>query len=117
MICGLQRSEVVEAIVETEYDVFIGRPIPCCSAKVLKSMKKLRLLEINKDFTSGEPTNFPEELRWLSWSDYPFPSLRITRAMTKLVGIDLTYSDIQQLQLEKEGTIFLIQIVYLYVLP
>nr|XP_043631117.1 disease resistance protein Roq1-like [Erigeron canadensis] len=96
------RLEAVEAIVETNHDQSSGRPMPYCSAKVFMGMKKLRLLEVNNYFTSSEPAAFPEELRWLCWSDYPYQSLIITRGMTNLVGLELPYSDILQVQMEKE---------------
>lgn len=72
------------------------------SSEALKNMKKLRLLYVNKKFTSSEPTYFPEELRWLCWHWYPFQSLTITRGMTKLVGLEIPCGDIEQLRIEKE---------------
>ncbi|XP_076958727.1 TMV resistance protein N-like [Bidens hawaiensis] len=93
----INRLEAVEAIV-TPWK--IDRPIVCCSAEYLKSMKNLRLLEVKEGFTSDEPTYFPEQLRWLSWPNYPFDSLRITREMIKLVGLYIPYGLIRQLHIE-----------------
>ncbi|XP_076900611.1 TMV resistance protein N-like [Bidens hawaiensis] len=91
--------EAVEAIVEPLKNC---RSIGCCSAELFKSMKNLRLLDIKDRFTSSEPTYFPEQLRWLNWSDYPFDALRITRDMTKLVGLSSPYGEMRQLQIDKK---------------
>ncbi|KAI3799730.1 hypothetical protein L1987_35030 [Smallanthus sonchifolius] len=93
----IDRLETVEAIVETkdEYD-------HCYSAKVFKSMKKLRLLQVRGQFTLHEPTCFPEQLKWLCWFCYPFQSLTMTRDMSKLVGLEMTFGWIDQLQIEKK---------------
>lgn len=106
--CYLQRLEEVEAIVELE-DYYW--PMAYRSAENLKRMKKLRLLEVKEGFSSSEPTYFPEELRWLSWVKYPFNSLRITRDMTKLVGLEMTKGLMRQLQIGKKVPFLLIQVV------
>ncbi|XP_076900601.1 disease resistance protein Roq1-like [Bidens hawaiensis] len=93
------RLEEVEAIVELE-DYYW--PMAYLSAKNLKRMKKLRLLEVKEGFSSSEPTYFPKELRWLSWVKYPFNSLRVTRDMTKLVGLEMTKGLMRQLQIGKK---------------
>lgn len=67
MICELQRLETVEAIMET-------KSLHSYSSEVFTSTKKLRLLEVKGQFTFTEPTHFPEGLRWLCWSEYPFQS-------------------------------------------
>jgi len=73
-----------------------------CNAEVFKSMKKLRLLDVGRGFTSSEPTYFPDQLRWLHWSMYPFDSLNLTTDMTKLVSLNMPYGFMKQLQMEKK---------------
>nr|KAJ0223300.1 hypothetical protein LSAT_V11C200055610 [Lactuca sativa] len=50
-----------------DYDAKLG-----LSADVFASMKKLRLLDIDGNFTSTQPTFLRDELRWLCWNNYPF---------------------------------------------
>ncbi|XP_076900612.1 disease resistance protein Roq1-like [Bidens hawaiensis] len=90
--------ETVEAIVESEDPDH--RPVACSSVELLKSMKKLRLLQVKEEFTPSEPTYFPEQLRWLSWLHYPFDSLRID--MIELAGLNVTQGSVSQLQLGKK---------------
>ncbi|KAI7751087.1 hypothetical protein M8C21_019962, partial [Ambrosia artemisiifolia] len=59
-------------------------------------MRNLRLLDVYHHFTSCEPTFLPDELRWLCWFQYPFPSLPLTN-MHKLVGLQLRYGRIEHL--------------------
>ncbi|GKA46280.1 TMV resistance protein N-like protein isoform X1 [Tanacetum coccineum] len=98
--------ETIEAIVEIddEYEDFLfhTRMFRWCSPKVFKQMKRLRLLRVMGHFTASEPIYFPQELIWLCWSSYPFRSLRITRHMTNLVGLEVESSRIKQLQIEKK---------------
>ncbi|PWA36506.1 disease resistance protein (TIR-NBS-LRR class) family [Artemisia annua] len=63
-------QNVVEAIRVLWQD-----PGTSLSADVFERMKNLRLLDVWGAFTSGEPTFFPDELRWLRWDEYPFTSL------------------------------------------
>ncbi|XP_076895784.1 disease resistance protein Roq1-like [Bidens hawaiensis] len=95
----ISRLETVEAIVEPENGY---RPIVYCSAKLLQSMKKLRLLKVEGRFTSSEPTYFPEQLRWFNWFQYPFGTSRITRDMTKLAGLNMKHGLLRQLQIENK---------------
>lgn len=73
----------------------------CCGAEVFKSMNKVRLLQVRGVLTLSEPIYFPEELRWLCWSLYPFESLRLTSGMTKLVGLEIRRGQMKQLHIEK----------------
>ncbi|XP_076881172.1 TMV resistance protein N-like [Bidens hawaiensis] len=91
--------EAVEVMLLGEHN---NSPIVCCSAELWKSMKKLRLLEVKGSFTSSEPTYFPNKLRWLSWNQYPFDSLRITRDMTKIVGLQMMRGSLRNLQMEQQ---------------
>ncbi|GKB84929.1 TMV resistance protein N-like protein isoform X1, partial [Tanacetum coccineum] len=88
------RLKTVEAIVDTE-------GMTSFSAEVLNSMKKLKLLEVRGYFTWSEPTCLPEQLRWISWTRYPFESLRIT-SMINLVGLEIAIGYIEQLQIDKK---------------
>ncbi|KAK1409580.1 hypothetical protein QVD17_36107 [Tagetes erecta] len=90
------RLETVEAIVETQDDEHYY------SAEVFKSMKKLTLLQVRGKFTTSEPTYFPEQIKWLCWMFYPFTSLAITTDMSKLVGLEMMYSWVNELQIEKK---------------
>ncbi|GKD96689.1 TMV resistance protein N-like protein [Tanacetum coccineum] len=96
------RSEKVEAIVDTTRYHFSDTPMPCCSADVFKTMKKLRLLDVKGKFTVSEPKYFPEDLIWLCWYLYPFQSLRIKGGMTKLVGLEMQSGHMKQLLIEKK---------------
>ncbi|KAK1409581.1 hypothetical protein QVD17_36108 [Tagetes erecta] len=91
----ITRRETVEAIVETQAD-----ELCCYSAEDLKSMKKLTLLQVRGQFTSSEPIFLPEQLKWIWWFCYPFRSLRIIGDMSKLVGLEMTYNYIEQLQIK-----------------
>ncbi|PWA50114.1 Leucine-rich repeat-containing protein [Artemisia annua] len=95
-------SEKVEAIVDTTRYHFSDTPMPCCSAEVFKTMKKLRLLDVKGKFTVSEPEYFPEDLIWLCWYLYPFESLRIKGGMTKLVGLEMQSGHMKQLQIEEK---------------
>ncbi|PWA42796.1 Leucine-rich repeat-containing protein [Artemisia annua] len=57
-------------------------------------MKNLRLLDIDSDFPSHEPTVLPDELRWLCWHRYPFIALPVAR-MRNLVGLEMVCSAIK----------------------
>ncbi|KAJ9542511.1 hypothetical protein OSB04_029017 [Centaurea solstitialis] len=57
---------------------------------VFKDMNNIRLLDINGVFTFPKPTTLPDELRWLSWYQYPFPSLPVEN-LRKLVGLEMSY--------------------------
>ncbi|KAI7741156.1 hypothetical protein M8C21_018474 [Ambrosia artemisiifolia] len=65
------------------------------SANVFKHMKNLRLLDVRGKFTSSKPTFFHDNLRWLSWSRYPFSSLSMTH-MNKLVRLEVVGGTIKQ---------------------
>ncbi|GKB07624.1 TMV resistance protein N-like protein [Tanacetum coccineum] len=106
------RLKTVEAIWEAEHDDDSDR-LAFCSAKVFKRMKKLRLLQIKGRFTINEPAYFPEEIRWLCWSNYPFKSMRITRgcltpfrkkrgSVANLVGLELKFGELKSLRIQKK---------------
>lgn len=107
MICWLQISETVKAVVDTKHYHFSVMPMACCSAQVFKSMKKLWLLEVKGKFTSSEPVYFPEQLRWFCWYMYPFKSFRIKTGMTELVGLELQSGRMKQLHMKKKVLLFL----------
>ncbi|GKB27241.1 TMV resistance protein N-like protein [Tanacetum coccineum] len=90
------RLETVEAIVNTEY-------VLCFSEEILKSMKKLRLLEVRGCFFRCQPTYFPRGLRWFYCAEYMYKSLKLTRDMSQLVGLEMPYGDIEHLQVEKKA--------------
>ncbi|XP_076958726.1 TMV resistance protein N-like [Bidens hawaiensis] len=94
----INRLEAVEAMV-LPINSYLGISY---NAELLKSMKKLRLLDVKDWFTSSEPTGFPEQLRWLNWFRYPFDSLRITRDMTNLVGLNMAYGQVRRLHIENK---------------
>nr|XP_043632984.1 TMV resistance protein N-like [Erigeron canadensis] len=81
--------DAIEAIVEP----FSGRRTGF-NADIFRSMKNLRLLHVDLQFTSEAPTFFPDELRWLHWEQYPYSSLP---DMCKLVGLDMILSKIEHL--------------------
>ncbi|XP_076952825.1 TMV resistance protein N-like [Bidens hawaiensis] len=81
----------IEAIVEPQQDEKLD-----FSADVFKAMKNLRLLDVYHNFTSCEPAFLPNELRWLCWFQYPFPSMPLEN-MQKLVGLELSYGRIKHL--------------------
>ncbi|PWA63880.1 disease resistance protein (TIR-NBS-LRR class) family [Artemisia annua] len=104
----IARLETVEAIVENIHhdDAYVDDmdwQMPCFSAQIFKSMKKLRLLQVEGQVTSSEPTYFPEQLRWLCWFCYPFESLRLTTGMAKLVGLEVPNGEMKQLQIEEKN--------------
>ncbi|KVI07806.1 Leucine-rich repeat-containing protein [Cynara cardunculus var. scolymus] len=66
------------------------------SNDVFKNMKSIRLLNIYHDFTSTKPTTLPDELRWLTWYEYPFSSLPVGN-LRKLVGLEIEYGNIEHL--------------------
>ncbi|XP_071713752.1 TMV resistance protein N-like isoform X2 [Rutidosis leptorrhynchoides] len=99
MICWLQKSKKVEALVDMTHYHFSDIPTASCKAEVLKSMDKLRLLDVKGKFTSAEPKYFPQQLRWLTWFTYPFESLRIRSNMPKLVGFEMQSGLMKQLQI------------------
>ncbi|KAL7612621.1 hypothetical protein Lser_V15G05188 [Lactuca serriola] len=94
---GNKNLEAIEAIMSDseyhidDYDAKLG-----LSADVFESMKKLRLLDIDGNFTSTQPTYLPDELRWLCWNEYPFLFLPITD-MCKLVGLEMAEGNIKHL--------------------
>ncbi|KAK1409579.1 hypothetical protein QVD17_36106 [Tagetes erecta] len=92
----IDRLKTVEAIVETQDDEF------CYSAIGFKIMKKLTLLQVGGRFTSSEPMHLPEQLKWLRWIFYPYKYLTITTDMSKLVGLEMMYSWVDELQIEKK---------------
>ncbi|XP_076892868.1 TMV resistance protein N-like [Bidens hawaiensis] len=93
-----QKLEAIEAIVVSDklYDIEEYEENVSFSADVFVGMKSLRLLDIIGRFTSSKPTFFPDDLRWLRWSHYPFPSLS-TSQMNKLVGLEIVGGAIKQL--------------------
>nr|GEX30687.1 TMV resistance protein N-like isoform X1 [Tanacetum cinerariifolium] len=90
------RLETVEAVVNIEH-------VLCFSEETLKSIKKLRLLEVRGCFFRCQPTYFPQGLRWFSWAEYMYESLELTRDMSELVGLEMPYGEIQHLQVEKKA--------------
>ncbi|PWA95134.1 Pentatricopeptide repeat-containing protein [Artemisia annua] len=66
------------------------------NVNVFESMNNLRLLDVHGEFTCGEPTFLPYELRWLCWKKYPFLSLPVAD-MHKLVGLEMKYGKIERL--------------------
>nr|XP_043638184.1 disease resistance protein Roq1-like [Erigeron canadensis] len=83
--------DAIEAIVEP----FSGKKMGF-NADLFRNMMNLRLLHVNLEFTFGEPTFFPDELRWLYWQQYPYLSLRVTD-MCRLVGLDISMGKIEHL--------------------
>ncbi|GJZ39583.1 major facilitator superfamily protein [Tanacetum coccineum] len=113
------RSEKVEAIVDTTPYHFSNTHMPCCSVEVFKTVKKLRLLNVKGKFTVSEPEYVPEDLIWLCWYLYPFQSLRIKGGVTKLVGLEMQYGHIKQLQIQEKdllivsGTLLPVNLLFL----
>ncbi|XP_042754960.1 TMV resistance protein N isoform X2 [Lactuca sativa] len=97
-IKGNKSPKSIEAIMlmDNEYHTIDYDAKLCLSADVFASMKKLRLLDIDRNFTSTQPTFLPDELRWLCWNEYPFLSLPIAD-MCKLVGLEMAKGDIKHL--------------------
>ncbi|PWA56092.1 disease resistance protein (TIR-NBS-LRR class) family [Artemisia annua] len=92
---------VVEAIRVPQPDPGNG-----LSADVFERMKNLRLLDICGEFTSGEPTLLPDELRWLRWDHYPFTSLLVAN-MLKLVGLEMKFGKLEHLWMEHKNLLSL----------
>ncbi|KAF5803966.1 putative TIR domain, AAA+ ATPase domain, P-loop containing nucleoside triphosphate hydrolase [Helianthus annuus] len=92
-----QKLEEIEAIVvpDKQYDVDEYEEKVGFRADVFERMKNLRLLDIRGRFTSCEPTIFPNNLRWLCWSECPFTSLSTTQ-MSKLVGLQVVGGTVKQ---------------------
>ncbi|KAF5803746.1 putative TIR domain, P-loop containing nucleoside triphosphate hydrolase [Helianthus annuus] len=86
-----EELKVVEAIVESFHDEKLD-----FSSDIFKPMTNLRLLDVYHHFTSCEPTFLPDELRWLCWFQYPFPSLPLAN-MHKLTGLKLHYGRTEHL--------------------
>jgi len=86
----LQELHAVEAIVSVS-DEKRG-----FSADIFEKMKNIRLLDINRDFTSCKPTSLPDELRWLRWYQYPFSSLPVA-TLHKLVGLEIAFGKIEHI--------------------
>ncbi|GKC28323.1 TMV resistance protein N-like protein, partial [Tanacetum coccineum] len=83
--------DVIEAIsVINEYDE------QGFCADVFESMSNLRLLEVDGEFTCGEPTILPDDLRWLCWEDYPFSSLPAPDKCN-IVGMEMRFARIERL--------------------
>lgn len=89
----MQELEEIEAIVVRAwyYDVGLG-----FSTDVFENMKNLRLLDVYAKFTSCQPTFLPEELKWLRWKYYPFPSLPVEN-MRKIVALKIELGKIEHL--------------------
>ncbi|KAI3725526.1 hypothetical protein L1987_65316 [Smallanthus sonchifolius] len=92
-----RKLKAIEAIVvsDKQYDVDEYEEKVGFRANVFKRMKNLRLLDIRGRFTSSEPMLFPDDLRWLCWSQYPFPSLPVEH-MSKLVGLEVVGGSIKR---------------------
>ncbi|KAJ9542510.1 hypothetical protein OSB04_029016, partial [Centaurea solstitialis] len=97
-ICGLNGNQnlgEIKGIVHT----WASSDNVNFSGDVFEKMNNIRLLETRGKFTSCEPTNFPDTLRWLSWKDYPFSSLPVA-SMHKLVGLEMDEGGIEHLWTE-----------------
>ena len=67
-------------------------------AEALSKMNQLRLLIIASDANfSGSLNSLSKELRYLEWSGYPFTYFPSSCELTKLVELDLRFSNIKQL--------------------
>ncbi|KAL4578944.1 hypothetical protein LXL04_015077 [Taraxacum kok-saghyz] len=93
-----QKREVVEAIMlmENEYHVDDYDAKLGLSTHDFEKMEKLRVLDIDRTFTSVEPTSLPAELRWLRWNEYPFSTLPLADRC-KLVGLEMAKGVINSL--------------------
>lgn len=97
----LQKLKSVEAIVLRDYEYNVDLYDKKLTSKVFKKLKNLRLLDIDSDFPSHEPTVLPDELRWLCWHGYPFIALPVAR-MRYLVGLEMVSSAIKCLWKEQK---------------
>ena len=87
----MQELHAIEGISVPKIDPDQGLPVD-----VFENMKNLRLLDVSDEFTCGEPTSLPDELRWFCWFRYPFAALPVAD-MHKLVGLKLWCSKIKYL--------------------
>nr|XP_043633004.1 disease resistance protein Roq1-like [Erigeron canadensis] len=90
-LINFKKLESVEGIVLPREEIKES-----LNANVFESMKNLRLLDCYQNFTSGEPTFLPDQLRWFCWNHYPFSSLPIAD-MSKLVGLEMEWGKIEHL--------------------
>ncbi|PWA46010.1 TMV resistance protein N [Artemisia annua] len=66
-----------------------------------RNMRKLRFLHISRNFKLRflqETTYLPNNLRWLTWENYPLKSLPTNFKANKLISLELVHSDISELQ-------------------
>ncbi|KAI3724176.1 hypothetical protein L2E82_35944 [Cichorium intybus] len=97
-IKGDKNPKAIEAIMlrdneyhAVDYDAKLG-----LSADAFAHMKNLRMLDIDRKFTSTQPTFLPHELRWLRWNEYPFMFLPLAD-MCKLTGLEMDCGEIKHL--------------------
>ncbi|KAK9062771.1 hypothetical protein SSX86_019961 [Deinandra increscens subsp. villosa] len=86
--------EVIEAIVVPKECMYDGKQ--GFRSNVFERMNNLRLLVVNDNFTSDEPSFLPNELRWITWNEYPFCFLPVPH-MSKLVGLEMDNAKIRYL--------------------
>ncbi|PSS19001.1 Disease resistance protein like [Actinidia chinensis var. chinensis] len=58
-------------------------------------MPELRLLKLNLVEMKGGFKDFPKELRWLSWHQFPLNSIPIDFPLQSLVALDLSHSKLE----------------------
>ncbi|KAD1800795.1 hypothetical protein E3N88_42267 [Mikania micrantha] len=94
-ICQCYKAqELIEAIVvPKEYN---QDQIKGFRSNVFKQMNNLRLLDVNDEFITDEPSFLPNNLRWITWNHYPFSSLPIPHK-SKLVGLEMKYGKVPHL--------------------
>nr|KAJ0198108.1 hypothetical protein LSAT_V11C700364920 [Lactuca sativa] len=63
----------------------------------LSKMDKLRLLQLNYVQLHGSYKHFPKGLRWLSMHGFPLSYIPFDLQMEKMVALDMSYSNLQQL--------------------
>ncbi|KAF8043060.1 hypothetical protein BT93_A1414 [Corymbia citriodora subsp. variegata] len=67
------------------------------SAQAFTNMRRLRIFLARNVYHTGDPIYFPTGLRWLEWPDYNPPSMPFNTGHRKLVGLDLSKSNIRVL--------------------
>ncbi|MFS8031227.1 putative P-loop containing nucleoside triphosphate hydrolase, leucine-rich repeat domain superfamily [Helianthus anomalus] len=100
-------EEVYDILIDNmgteEIDAIVVDDMPDYDAvdmtQAFKGMKKLRLLQIhshNKIIFQEGSSYLPRSLRWLTWENYPLPSLPTSLQGSELVGLELHGSNISE---------------------